>query len=132
MIETPSTAQKFSAGMTMFIPSGPTGDHLFVIIVDVRIVGNQEKILMAPIETIVPKSDLSCCLGIGDHPFVQHASHIGYRHCRVDNVSDISKNLQSGYFRAGDPVSSDLLAKIQNGFRLSNQVKRFIKGDWLI
>lgn len=121
------------AGDTIFIPSGNSGEHLFVVVTGIRIVDRKRMILLAPIETLVAKSETSCILNPGDHAFVKHASHIGYRHCRVEDMDRLEAYIETGYYRVNvDPVSSTALQKIREGYRLSNRVPRYIKREWAI
>lgn len=124
-------ASTIQAGMGIFIPSGPVGEHLFVVVGDIEMIDGREKILLAPIESLLPKSDQSCLLNVGDYEFIQRPSHIGYRHCRSDDVSHVQACLKSGTFRlAKTNVSSALLARIRLGYKSSSQVPRYIKSDW--
>ena len=125
-----SASVSLVAGTTIFIPSGAAGEHLIVVIIGAKMVGKVEKILLAPIETVIPKSDISCLLDVDDHPFIIHKSHMGYRHCREDDLSHVMECIQSGYFRLGQTVSNDVLNRIARGYTLSNQVPRYIKRAW--
>lgn len=121
------------AGSGIFIPSGPSGDHLFIVVTDIQVIDGKEKVLSAPVETLLTKSDRSCILNVGDHEFIKRPSHIGYRHCRVDDLSDLKNCLISGSFRLSNyPVSADLLRRIKEGFISSAHVARYIKKDWFV
>lgn len=120
------------AGATIFIPSGPSGEHLFVVIYEAKIVDKKLKVLLASIETQVAKSDMSCPLNVGDHAFIKHPSHIGYSHCMVMDMSDIQAHLKTGYYRIGDaPFSKAILAKVKAGYAISTRVPRYIKKEWV-
>ena len=121
------------AGDTIFIPSGGSGEHLFVVVTDIRVFDRKRMILLVPIESLVQKSETSCLLNPGDHAFVKHASHIGYSHCREEDMDHVEACIRTCYYRLNvAPVSSTVLQKIQAGYRLSNRVPRFIKRAWTI
>lgn len=115
------------------MPSGPSGEHLFIVVADIQVIDGKQKVLSAPIETLLAKSDTSCVLNVGDHEFIKHPSHIGYRHCRVDDLSHLQSCLSSGTFRlSNSPASADLLGRIKAGFLSSSHVARYIKRDWFV
>ena len=117
------------AGTTLFIPSGPIGNHLFVVI-DIKTIGGKQQALLASFETVVAKCDMSCVLSAGDHSFVQHPTFVGYSHCREDDIVDVEAHVKTGYFKVGVPVSAAVLAKVKTGYKNSNRVKRYIRANW--
>ena len=119
------------AGMTILIPSGPTGDHLFVSVFEIKEIDGKKKVLLVPIETQFPKCEATCTLGVGDHLFVKHDSFIGYRHCRIEEHTHVVMCLKTGVYKNPYPaVSGDLLAKIKQGYLLSNRVPKYIRAEW--
>lgn len=120
-----------AAGTTIFIPSGPAGDHLFVSVFDVKQIDGKLKLLLAPIETQVPKHETTCTLVVGDHEFVKHPSFIGYKHCRIEDLDHVLRCINSGVYKInGTPASADLLKRIKSGYKESNRIPNYIKRDW--
>lgn len=120
-------------GCTMLIPSGSNGYHLFVSVLDQKIINGKPHVLLVSFcstENIL-NHDQSCIVNVGEHSFVQHETYINYSKPRVDSVEDVLKRLSEGYFiQKHENVSSDLLGKIQAGLKKSNRVPRYIKDDW--
>ncbi len=119
-------------GTTIGIPSGPTGSHLFVVIFGIKIISGKQRVLLAPIESKRPKCDTSCELKIGDHPFVQHDSFVGYDHCRIEDLDHINHCLSTGYFQIAQPPITQpaVLLRVQKGYSISRRIPKFIKQEW--
>lgn len=106
------------AGGTLFIASGPTGDHLFVILFEPRKIpgyGSGEQILLVPFCSIQPgdRHDAACIVQMGDHDFITHESYLDYRNSRIESVSHIRSRIAEGVIREHKPVMAYLLCKIQ-------------------
>lgn len=126
-----AVAPCIQVGMGIFIPSGPSGAHLFVVIAGIQVIDGKDKVLLAPIESHHSKADSSCLLDIGDHEFIQHPSFIGYHHCRIDDVKTLETLLNSGYYRAAaTSVSTSVLKRIKMGYKATSRVPRYIKNEW--
>lgn len=120
-----------AAGTTILIPSGPSGHHLFVSIFEVRQIDGKLKLLLAPIETQVPKHETTCMLISGDHEFVKHPSFIGYRHCRIEDLDHVLRCINSGVYKCdGKPISAGLLERIKSGYKESKRIPKYIRADW--
>lgn len=120
-------------GGTLFIASGPTGDHLFVIAsnpIQIQGYGSSEQVLLVPFCSVCPKHDPSCIVKIGEHEFVKHESFVDYRSSRVESVSHIRARIAEGIFKEHRPVSEHLLRRIQQGLANSTRVPRHIKDDF--
>jgi hypothetical protein len=118
-------------GMGIFIPSGLSGEHLFVVIAGIQVIDGKEKVLLAPIESHHNKADSSCLLGVGDHEFIRHPSFVGYHHCRIHDVKTLEEFLSSRYYRAADTaVSTPVLERIKLGYEASSRIPRYIKNEW--
>lgn len=125
------------AGDTLFIASGPTGDHLFVIGFSPRKIqgcGSSEMVLLVPFCTVPPsgKHDSACIVQAGEHSFITHESYMDYRSSRADPISHIRAQIADGLFKAHGPVTAPLLHKIQHGLSISTRVPRHIKDDFLL
>lgn len=119
------------AGTTILIPSGPTGEHLFICIFDAKEIDGKQKLLLAPIVSQFPKCDLTCALTVEDHPFIRHDSIIAYNHCRTESLDHVLNCVGSGLFKITyPPVSAAVLVRVQNSYMTSNRVPKYIKRDW--
>lgn len=120
------TAASITTGTAINIQSGPQGYHLFIVI-DLT----TSRVLLAPIESLRPKCDISCTLAVGVHPFITHSSFIGYNHCRSEDISHIVHCLTTGvYSITHPPVSATVLSSITSGYQISKFTPRFIKAEW--
>lgn len=120
------------AGECLLIDSGPTGKHLFVLVLDKK-VNNKLQVLSVPVCSIKSEVyiDDSCILQEGEHPFVKHESFVEYRNSRIDDATHLLSCVQEKTFIPHEPVSSELLNRILSGLKNSKQVKRYIKDEFL-
>ena len=121
------------AGRCILIPSGPSGDHLFFIVFDAKIIDGKEQVLLAPLCSVDAsgKHDSTCLLVAGEHAFVEHPSYISYREVRAEPVQAVLRHLGSRYFKPHKDCSAGLLQRIAQGLEDSNRTPRFVKKDWL-
>ena len=131
------TEQMPFAGGTLLIASGPSGDHLFVVVFEPKKItgyGQCEQVLLVPFCSIYPgeKYDPACILQTGDHGFLNHASYVDYRNSRIESVNHIRERIDNKIFRVHDPVSDLLLHRIQQGLDNSARVSRHIKDDFCL
>jgi hypothetical protein len=61
------------------------------------------------------RSERLVVLNVGDHPFVRHESVIAYHYSRIRATSDIESALATGAAKRREPVSDNILKKIQAG-----------------
>jgi hypothetical protein len=120
------------AGGTLFIPSGPQGDHLFVILNDpANFVGHPPGccvlVNFSKIPTGPAPYDKTVVVQAGTHKFIKHPSYIVYRHPRLDRVVDLVKRVEAFQFSPQDPVANDLLQKLIAGLYESSQTPGYIK-----
>ncbi len=116
------------AGDCLLIDSGPTGKHLFVLILNGKI-DNQIQAILVPVCTVRDSAriDETCLLQEGDHPFIAHDSFIEYRNSRIERIDHLLKGVKERVFIPHQPASKELLSKIKSGLMISKQVKRHIK-----
>lgn len=124
-----------NAGGTLFIASGPSGDHLFVIAFEPRHIegyGSSEQALLVPVCTAYPggKHDPACIVQAGEHGFVVHESYLDYRSSRIESVSHIRDRINDGTFREHAAVTEPLLHRVLQGLGNSTRVPRYIKDDF--
>lgn len=101
-----------SCGDTFLTGDGDEDNfHLWVIVTP----ANQGEVITVCVVTAHKRSERLVVLNQGDHPFVQHESVIAFRHSRIRSVSDIEELLHAGTAKRRDPVSPQLLARIQAG-----------------
>ncbi|WP_156368493.1 hypothetical protein [Duganella sp. Leaf61] len=127
-----SSDSRVQAGSTILIPSGPTGDHLFVVVLGGKIINGKESLLLASFSTARHATDdMTCPVSPGEHPFIVDASFIAYSKCRSDPLIDVIARLNDGYFRAKQAVSPALLERIRQGLSVEkSRIRRDIKDDW--
>lgn len=117
---------------TLLVPSGPTGSHLFFIILGPMLFddcGRVPQVLMVSATTIrddIPY-DSACALDKGDHPFIQHASYIAYRQIRMDSVAHVERMVHSAAWTPREPCEQRLLKRIIAGALTSKLISRGFK-----
>ena len=89
--------------------------HLYIII---AIVDDNEAILVN-VTTKKGDKDDTCILSVGDHDFIKRESVINYRDTTKTSISNIKKAIGMRTFTPQDPVSDDLLQRIQKGALIS-------------
>jgi hypothetical protein len=67
----------------------------------------------------------------GDHPFIQHESVIAFTYSEITSVTRIQQAIASGKARKREPLSMELLRRIQTGLLDSdftpNGVRQFVR-----
>lgn len=121
-----------SAGGTLLIPSGPTGDHLFVVLSEPAFVdgyGPREQVLLVSFSSIRDgiAHDVACQVANGDHPFIRRPSYAVYRDVRLYPVAELRSRVSEGLFRPYAPVSSMLLNRLRAGLKSSLFTTRAFK-----
>ncbi|CAB4133044.1 hypothetical protein UFOVP140_23 [uncultured Caudovirales phage] len=119
-------------GETLLIPSGPSGDHLFVIVLGPQQLPNYglaNQFIQVSVTTIYPgiPYDQACILNRGEHPFITHQSYVTYRHARIDSDAHLNKMVESGLWKPHDSCDKIILQKIINGLCQSKLVRQEIK-----
>ncbi|SFD92793.1 hypothetical protein [Paracidovorax konjaci] len=128
----PSKDGRIQPGCTLLIPSGPNGkSHLFVVVMDSRVINGQEHLLLASFSTV--KKDLphdkTCLVKANEHPFVHVESFVSYSQLRSETVEHVLARLDDGVFTVKSAISTTLLARIKAGLT-AGRVPRYIKDDW--
>lgn len=121
-------------GDALFIPSGPQGNHLFIVLNDPQPLpgyGAADHCVMvnlSSIEADIPY-DATCVLQPGQHPFIVRPSYVYYRGTRIERANHIRNCIQTGIFtRRPPPFAPDLVAVIKHGLNASPKVARAFKG----
>jgi len=123
-------------GGTLFMPSGPQGDHLFVILCGPYqnpSYGLDAQYVLVPFCTVVPEAryETACLIQPGEHSFIRHLTYVDYTHASVRPEPDLCAGVTKAIFRPSENITDPLLARIQEGLKKSNRVARFIKKDFL-
>lgn len=114
---------------TLLIPSGPGGlHHLFVVLNDPAPLegypGNMcALVCLCSTYPNVPY-DKTCELTAGCHPFVEHDSHIAYKHARLEPATTLIQLVENGVFRVHHPCDDPPFSEIKAGLNAS----KFTKG----
>lgn len=114
---------------TLLIPSGPGGlFHLFVVLNDPAPIDGYPANMCALVCVCstypnVP-FDATSELQVGSHPFVEHHSHIAYKHTRLEPAATLSQLVKSGVFRVHLPCADPPFSEIKAGLNAS----KFTKG----
>ena len=121
-------------GATLLMPSGPDGDHLFVVLNDPKAFpgyGANPHVLLVNLST-VPRAgvhhDSTCVLQPGCHPFVTAASYVVYKSARVESEPHVLGLVGQGIFRPHQPMPAGIVARIKAGLATSPFTKREFKG----
>ncbi|KXW57452.1 hypothetical protein [Ferrovum myxofaciens] len=121
--------------MTLFIPSGQNGEHLFVVVLGPKIVPgyqSEDQFLIVPICSAIPGKTHECPLHPGCHPFVRHESYADFAYADIRNKIDLISKITTGVFRdGGASIDSETLENIEKSLNRSRRVPRFIKRDFL-
>jgi hypothetical protein len=88
-------------GQTFLVPSGPRGNHLFIVALGPMVLpqyGRQPHFVLVSATTIydgIPHDD-ACLLRPGDHPFILHDSYIFYQQTRLEPVEHVEHHGMRG------------------------------------
>ena len=121
---------KCVAGNTLLIPSGPQGNHLFIVLTnpaDIPDLPPQSCLSVSLCTIRTSPYDLTCIVQAGEHPFVVSSSYISYRHARIDQAIHFEKMVDACTFFPHVPVSADLFTRIYSGIHASKQTPNYIK-----
>lgn len=120
-------------GATLLMPSGPDGDHLFVVLNDPKVFpdyGSNPHVLLVNLSTVRQSVhfDATCLLPPGCHPFVKVESYVVYRSARVESEAHLFGLVEKGLFRPQDPMPTAIVGAIRSGLIASPFTKREFKG----
>lgn len=119
-------------GQTLQVPSGPSGNHLFVLIQGPLTLpdrGSAPHVAMVSFSTIrapLPH-DPACEVQAGDHPFIRHASYAVYRDVRIERADHVTAMVHSAVWRLHEPCRPELLARLRAGVCVSRLASREVK-----
>jgi hypothetical protein len=118
--------------MTFLAPSGPSGDHLFVVVlgpVQSADYGSHGQYLLVNFSSINPSlhHDPACISQPGEHPFITSPSYAYYRKAIQKSEQEIQKLLSSGVFKRKEDCSPSLLKKLSSGASNTREMKNHLK-----
>ena len=123
-----------TAGQTFLVPSGTSGNHLFVILNNPDDFsdygyGKQLCIVSVNFTTLHLNNphDNACIVNAGEHPFISRDSYVRYRDARLDPVEHVKKMVNSGTWSLQEPASVQLLQKLRLGLQASKFAQRDYK-----
>jgi len=124
---------RLQQGATLLMPSGPDGDHLFVVLNDPTVFpdyGPNRQVLLVNLSSVRQglHFDTTCLLQAGCHPFVKVESYVVYRSARVELETHLLGLIQQGVFRPHDPMPTAIVGAIRSGLIASPFTKRAFKG----
>lgn len=89
------------------------------------------EVVVVSITTRRRLSEALVLLKPGDHPFVRHESVVAYRYAEITTISLIEQAILNGKAKLREPISGELLKRIQEGLLDSdftpNGVRHFAK-----
>jgi hypothetical protein len=111
-----------AVGNTLLIPTPPNNkEHLFIII---AIEKSSNSALLVNITSPRIGRDNTCCINIGDHPFVTHISVINYLDSRITPIANLEYCLDNSIFKKHSPVTPQVLKRIQDSALKSPDIKK--------
>jgi len=113
---------------TLFIPSGPKGDHLYVITTDACGKGMHVLACLCSIKE-GQFYDETCLVTVGEHEFVTRDSYIAYNFARVEGGNRIGMLVEKQLWRPDVPASEELTQRILDGYMRSPFTPRFVKAQ---
>ena len=120
------------AGATLLVPSGPQGQHLFVVLNDPQAFegyGNVVCVVMVPLDSVKSgvHHDATCALTKGEHPFVTRPTFVNFSYARIEQARHLEEMVTNRQFRANARIGNLLLARIKKGLLDSPFTKREFK-----
>lgn len=71
--------------------------------------------------------DNACIIHSGDHPFIKHDSYVFYEKMEIEFHSHIVTCVNNGTYRPAEPVTTEVLKKMQDGAKVSDDLPRKFK-----
>jgi len=121
---------KCAAGSTILIPSGPLGNHLFVVVIDPSDFDGHPKQSCISVSICSIRDipyDKTCIVQPLEHPFIKHPSYVSFRNTRIDMASHLEKMASDQSAFPQVDTSLELLTKIRSGILASKQTPNFYK-----
>jgi hypothetical protein len=101
-----------NCGDTFLTSDGEDEDfHLWIVITP----PSEGEVVTVSLTTRRKNSETIVVLRKGDHPFIEHESVIAYSYSRIRVVDDIEDAITNGAAKQREPVSNDILKRVQAG-----------------
>lgn len=128
MLDALSGCVPFSAGDTFLMAgtggaANPSGAHLMACIILNK---PDDRCTVVPVTSRHEFSDTSCCIAVGDHPWIRHDSVASYEFARILSISSVEAELAAGTLKARAPLGPELLKRLQIGFVVSDETAPYI------
>jgi hypothetical protein len=98
-------------GMTFQFDDRAGDDHLYVVVSS----PSHPEVVIVSLTTKRRFTDTSCELGVGDHPFIQHASCIAYEFAETISTETLQRKIDDHSIRVRDPMSLEIIGRILDG-----------------
>lgn len=98
--------------------------HLWIVITEPS---ERGRVVIVNVTTRRPGSDDTCVLQVNDHPFIRHESVIAYQYARLTRNAVLGDSARRQLLQMRQPVSPQLLERIQNGALASAFTPRGVK-----
>ncbi len=121
-----------SCGDTFLTGDGDEDNyHLWIIVTPV----SQGEVVTVCLVTAHKKTERLVVLNQGEHPFVKHESAVSYIFSKIRSIADIEALLANRFAQRKEPMSPDILRRIQTGVIESdftpNGFAPFIAESWV-
>lgn len=115
---------------TLLIPSGPS-KHLFILLTDPTDLPPSDTkhsliVGLASIRQGRPY-DATCCIYVGDHPFIKHDSYVYYYYSKIEETRKLIDGYKQGFFDHKETLDSAIFARVCKGLLESRQTPLKIK-----
>ena len=87
------------------------GDHLWVVINDPQ--AHDGTAVFVNVSTVREKSDTTCLLRRGDHPFIKHDSYVRFRSAKKALVEELDALIKARRLRPHQPANAALVVRIR-------------------
>ncbi len=87
------------------------GDHLWVVINDPQ--AHDGTAVFVNVSTVREKSDTTCLLRRGDHPFIKHDSYVRFRSAKKALVEELDALIKARHLRPHQPADAALVVRIR-------------------
>jgi hypothetical protein len=94
--------------------------HLWIVVSDPQI--DADEVLLVSFTSNKSWQDQACVLRPGDHRFLVKETVLYYAKAKVLSNSELDALLAAGDLVLDDPVTSEVLARIREGARMSNRI----------
>lgn len=100
--------------------------HLWVVMND-ECPDGQCLLLMITTIYETRKTDTTCVLNVGDHPFIKHPSYIAYRLAQLSRADHVRKMLAKKYYVSKEDFDVPVFDRIAEGIFQSDRVTGVVR-----